>query len=179
MELPRELRQLEQMRCERQEWAASHYPFTEQGLLARFNPRIQSPPQTSPAAQADTLKPATVESPSSTPVDPLRHTPPTSHLGVADVSPVDVHGSRHPAAQAPVPATVSDLWKETCRKSSLSLGVGRGRTEVLMDTLGRGRPFRKEQASVPALPASGRGFLLRIAQAQKLQEHTGDVEISW
>ncbi|XP_076605202.1 piRNA biogenesis protein EXD1 [Chaetodon auriga] len=63
LELPPELRQLEQMRRERQEWAANHYPVTEQGLLARFNPRVQSPPQTPTAAQADSFKPATVDTP--------------------------------------------------------------------------------------------------------------------
>ncbi|XP_070834662.1 piRNA biogenesis protein EXD1 [Chaetodon trifascialis] len=63
LDLPQELRQLEQMRRERHEWAANHYPITEQGLLARFNPRVQSPLQTSPAEQADSLEPATVDTP--------------------------------------------------------------------------------------------------------------------
>ncbi|KAK7904946.1 hypothetical protein WMY93_017553 [Mugilogobius chulae] len=39
LELPKELRQLEQMRCDRQEWAAEQFPVTEKGLLDRFNPR--------------------------------------------------------------------------------------------------------------------------------------------
>ncbi|XP_055011816.1 piRNA biogenesis protein EXD1 [Boleophthalmus pectinirostris] len=40
LELPKELRQLEQMHCDRQEWAAEQFPVTEQGLLDRFNPRV-------------------------------------------------------------------------------------------------------------------------------------------
>lgn len=145
MELPRELRQLEQMRRERQEWAADHYPVTEQGLLARFNPRTESPSQTgAPAAEehgqtpADSFEPTDVDSP------PTQVDPPESPPGVTNVLSPD------PAAQAPGPAT-----------SLLSLGVGRGRTEALMDTLGRGRP-----PFIPALPPIGRGFLLQIPQDQ-------------
>lgn len=173
MELPGELRKLEQMRRERQEWAADHYPVTEQGLLARFSPRAQSPPQTSPETQgqsqtqADSFEPATVKSPSSTQVDPVLHNLPVSPQSVTDVSSFDVCASPDPAAQAPVPAAVSDLRKEmSVNIPPGPLGVGRGHTEVLMDTMGRGRPFWKEQSSVPALPAIGRGFLLQISQAQ-------------
>ncbi|KAK2826164.1 hypothetical protein Q5P01_020378 [Channa striata] len=76
LELPRELRQLEHMCRDRQQWAVDRYPVTDKGLLARFNPRNQSPSQTSPAAeeqchtgnqsQADSFQPAAVESPSLT-----------------------------------------------------------------------------------------------------------------
>ncbi len=172
MELPRELRQLEQMRRERQEWAAGRFPVTEQGLLSRFNPRTPSPSRTSPAAQecgqtqADSFEPVTVESPSSSQADRLLHKPPTSPSGVPT------------AAQAPVPASVSDLRKEMSVNSPPSLGVGRGHAEVLMDTMGRGRPFGKEQSSVPALPAIGRGFLLQMSQAQIPRESPGDMETS-
>lgn len=158
------------MRHERQEWAVGRYPVTEQGLLARFNPRTPSPPQASPAAQecgqtqADSFEPATVESPSSTQVDPLLHKPPTSPPRVPT------------ATQAPVPASVSHLRKEMSVNSPPSLVVGRGHAEVLMDTMGRGRPFGKEQSSVPALPAIGRGFLLQISQAQIPRESPGDME---
>ncbi|XP_008397579.1 piRNA biogenesis protein EXD1 isoform X4 [Poecilia reticulata] len=48
LELPKELRKLDEMRRERQEWACNRYPVTERGLLARFNPYPKS--QTSPAA---------------------------------------------------------------------------------------------------------------------------------
>ncbi|KAM9354869.1 piRNA biogenesis protein EXD1 [Pholidichthys leucotaenia] len=68
LELPKELRQLEEMRCERQEGAMSHYPITEQGLLARFSPKHQASSQASPAgveSQAQTSEITAVESPSS------------------------------------------------------------------------------------------------------------------
>uniref|UniRef100_W5LUA5 3'-5' exonuclease domain-containing protein n=1 Tax=Astyanax mexicanus TaxID=7994 RepID=W5LUA5_ASTMX len=39
LELPRELRELEVIRQERQEWAVGHYPVTEDGLLERYKPR--------------------------------------------------------------------------------------------------------------------------------------------
>ncbi|XP_043999477.1 piRNA biogenesis protein EXD1 [Gambusia affinis] len=48
LELPKELRKLDEMRRERQEWACNRYPVTERGLLARFNPYPKS--QTTPAA---------------------------------------------------------------------------------------------------------------------------------
>lgn len=178
MELPGELRQLEQIRRERQEWAADHYPVTEQGLLARFNPRTQSQPQASPAAQEHSqasFEPATVESPSSTQADPLLHKPPTSPQRATGVSSVEAHASPDPAAQAPVPATATDPRKQVFVNSPLSLGVGRGHTEVLMDTAGRGWPFGKE-SSTPALPALGRGFLLQMSQAQIPRESTGGME---
>ncbi|XP_033967788.1 piRNA biogenesis protein EXD1 [Pseudochaenichthys georgianus] len=159
LELPRELRQLEQMRIEQQKWAADRFPATEQGLLARFNPRTQSPSQTSPAAeehghrQAESFEPAADESPPQ--ADPPLLEPPKSSPRVASVSP-------DTAPQAPVP----DLRKQMSVNSPLSLGVSRGCTEGPMDTMGRGMTFGKEQSSIPALPAMGRGFLLQISQDQ-------------
>ncbi|XP_059209347.1 piRNA biogenesis protein EXD1 [Centropristis striata] len=162
LELPRELRQLEQMHRERQEWAVDHYPVTEQGLLARFNPRSQSPAQTSPAAeehnQADSSEPTTLESQ----VDTVLHKPPNSVLSV------DAHVSPDPTA-----ATVSDLRRQMSVSSPLSQGVGRGRADALMDTMGRGRPVGKEQSSIRALSAIGRGFLLQISQDQIPRECMG------
>lgn len=173
-ELPEELRQLEQMRCERQEWAADYYPVTEQGLLARFNPRTsQSPSQNLPAAntQPGSFEPATVES--STEADPLLHQAPTSPSRVNDVS--SAQSVDDPTAQDSVPATVSDLRKRIS-VSPLSLGVGRGRSEILMETLGRGTSFGKEKSSIQALPAIGRGFLLQIPQAQIPRQSAGDIK---
>ncbi|KAI9516060.1 hypothetical protein NQZ68_020588 [Dissostichus eleginoides] len=159
LELPKELRQLEQMRIERQKWAADRFPATERGLLARFNPRTQSPSQTSPAAeehghrQAESFEPAADESPPQ--ADPPLHEPPKSPPRVASVSP-------DTAPQAPVP----DLRKQMSVNSPLSLGVSRGCTEGPMDTMGRGMTFGKEQSSISALPGMGRGFLLHISQDQ-------------
>lgn len=155
MELPGELRKLEQMRQERQEWATKYYPVTEQGLLARFSPR--SLPKTSPQtpgqgqAQADSLEPATGKSSPSTQVDPVLHNLSASPLTVPSYS------------ASGVCTSPSGLKKE---KPPRPLGVGRGHTEVPMDTMGRGMPIGKEKSSVPALPTIGRGFLLQISQAQ-------------
>ncbi|XP_035529299.1 piRNA biogenesis protein EXD1 isoform X2 [Morone saxatilis] len=174
LDLPRELKQLEQMRHDRQEWAADHYAVTEQGLLARFNPKSQPPPQTSTAAQehcqtqADSSEPA----PASTQVDLSPHKPPTGPPRDTIVSSVDVQASPDPAALAQVTAIVSDLRAEMTVSSPLSVGVGRGRTEAPICTMGRGRPFGKEQSSVLALPSTGRGFLLQITQAQIPREST-------
>ncbi|XP_044231921.1 piRNA biogenesis protein EXD1 isoform X1 [Thunnus albacares] len=169
LELPRELRQLEQMRCNRQQWAADHYPVTEQGLLARFNPQTtKTPSKISPAADTkpDSFEPATVESPSSTHVDCLLHQPLTRVTDVSSAQSVD-----DPTAQDPVPAaTVSDLRKQMS-VSPLSLGIGRGRTEVQMETVGRGR-----RSSIRALPAIGRGFLLQIPPSQIPRGSTGDMK---
>ncbi|KAE8289820.1 piRNA biogenesis protein EXD1 [Larimichthys crocea] len=146
-ELPRQLRQLEQMRSERQEWAAALYPVTEQGLLDRFNPRPQSQRQTSPAVlehsqtQAESFEPA-----SSTQVDLPLHEPPTS-------PPRDTHASLDSASQPPVPAALSDFREEVSVDSPPSLSVGRGRTE--MDTMGRGRSF---ESLSPSLSQSFRSF---------------------
>ncbi|XP_053191142.1 piRNA biogenesis protein EXD1-like [Scomber japonicus] len=175
LELPRELRQLEQMRCERQEWAADQYPVTEKGLLARFYPRTnKTPSHTSPAgdAQPDSFEPATVESPSSTQVDSRLQRPPTRPSRVTDVS--SAQSVDAPTTQDPVPATESDLSKEV---SGLSLGVGRGRTEVVMETVGRGRSFGKEQSCIQTLPAIGRGFLLQIPPAQIPIERDRDMKV--
>ncbi|KAM7375733.1 hypothetical protein PAMP_005512 [Pampus punctatissimus] len=159
LELPRDLRQLEQMRCKRQQWAADRYPVTEQGLLDRFNPRATQAP--------------TVESPSSIQVDPLLHQIPTSPSRATDVS--SAQSVDDPTAQDPVPATVSDLRKQVF-VSPLSLGAGRGRTEVLMESVGRGRRCGKEQSSIQALPAVGRGFLLQMPLTQVCRESTGDLK---
>ncbi|XP_033499276.2 piRNA biogenesis protein EXD1 [Epinephelus lanceolatus] len=171
LELPKELRGLEQMRHERQEWAADRYPVTESGLLDRFNPRNQPPSQTSPAAeeqsqtQQESFEPDTEESPSSTQVDPLLHKPPMSPPRVTTVSSVDAHASPDPAAQDSVQSVTSPL----------SVGVGRGCTQVLMDTMGRGRPSGKEQSSIPASPA-GRGFLLQMLHNQLSKEITAEMK---
>ncbi|XP_075964748.1 piRNA biogenesis protein EXD1 [Anarhichas minor] len=173
LELPRELRQLQKMRCERQEWAADRYPVTEHGLLDRFHLRTRSPSQTLPAAEEHSQQHATVESPSQ--VEPLPPKSPTSPPRANNVLPVDVRASPDSADQPPVPANASDLGKQLSVNSPLSPGAGRGRTEVPMDTTGRGRPFGKEQSSIPALRAFGRGFLLQIPQEQSPRESMGDV----
>ncbi|XP_034381224.1 piRNA biogenesis protein EXD1 [Cyclopterus lumpus] len=173
LELPRELRQLEVMRRERQEWAADHYHVTEQGLLDRYNLRAPSPMQTLPAAEVNGQQHATVELPSQ--VDPLLFKSPTSPRRANNMLSVDVCASPDSADQPPVPGNLSDLGEQMSVNSSLSLVGGRGCTEVLMNTAGRGSPFGKEQSSIPALRAFGRGFLLQTSQDQVPRESIGDV----
>lgn len=90
------------MHHERQEWAAHHYPMTEQGLLDRFNPRPKSPSQTSPTPEEDTqmqtasCEPANVQSPSSAqPAPPLSQSP-TSAPELESVSSVGALASPAP-----------------------------------------------------------------------------------
>ncbi|KAK2891696.1 piRNA biogenesis protein EXD1 [Channa argus] len=169
LELPRELRQLEQMHCERQQWAIDHYPITEKGLLARFNPRNQSQSQTSPAAkeqshtntqsrtQADSVQTVAVESLYLTQMDCKQ--PLMSQFKSSDVSSeqsADDHASHVLPTQAPVQGTVSDLRKEMSSVNNLSVGEGRGHK---MNIKGRGRPFGREQPTLSSLPAIGRGVL--------------------
>uniref|UniRef100_A0A7N9AQ72 3'-5' exonuclease domain-containing protein n=1 Tax=Mastacembelus armatus TaxID=205130 RepID=A0A7N9AQ72_9TELE len=176
LELPRELKQLKQMYCERQKQAIDLYPVTEQGLLARFNPRTQPPSQTSPVSLTQGN---CVESPPSAQVDVLSCQSPTSPLKSTDASSaqsVEVNISPDSPAQASVPETVPDLRKQMSPASNLPVGVGRGCRELLMDTISRGRSLGTEQSVLSALPAMGRGFPLQIPPAQILQEYTGDMK---
>ncbi|KAM4723453.1 piRNA biogenesis protein EXD1 [Anableps anableps] len=60
LELPKELRKLDEMRSERQEWARKHYPVTGRGLLARFNPYPKS--EATPAADGhSSMQPDSLE----------------------------------------------------------------------------------------------------------------------
>lgn len=150
MELPRELRQLEKMYSKRKEWAANHYPITEQGLLARFNPRAQSQSQTAPAAEvqgqtpADSFKCATVESQTTAQVNLLQQLPMTSFQ------------SNNALLNLP--------------------GGDRGSSEVQKGTVGRGRHSVNERSAFSSLAALGRGFLLQMPPAQLTQERTGDMK---
>ncbi|TNN87302.1 piRNA biogenesis protein EXD1 [Liparis tanakae] len=135
LELPGELRQLEEMRRERKEWAADHYPVTQQGLLDRFHPRARPPSQTLPAAEVNSQQCATVELPSQ--VDPLLSKFPTGPRGANGVLSVDVCASPGSAEQPPVPANSSDLGEQVSANSSMSLGAGRGYTETSQDQVPR------------------------------------------
>ncbi|XP_041668113.1 piRNA biogenesis protein EXD1 [Cheilinus undulatus] len=165
LELPKVLRQIEQIRCEKQEWAAALYPVTEKGLLDRFNPRPQTPSNTSPAAeqhrQTD-AEPQTVQSPSLQPVDLSHPKPPPSPPEDPCVPSVDVPVS----SQVPSLTAATDLSTQMSANIPPFVRVGRGCTESLMDATGRGRPLGKDSSvpSVSALPAIGRGFLLQMSQ---------------
>lgn len=142
--LPPELRELERMPQERREQAVNRYPVNEQGLLTRFSPRAQPPPQASPAAQE--------------PIDTEAHLgEPSSSLKQLDLFlPSDVCVSTKPEKPAPA----SELGKKTPIKVP-PLAVGRGHTEMSVDACG-GRPFGNVQSSFS--PTVGRGYLLHMSQ---------------
>jgi len=168
------------MRRERQELATSHYPVTEEGLLARFYPHPQLSSQTAPVAedqsktQPDCFEPATV--PSSPQMNPLVHQNAHSPSSVTTVSSGDVHASFSPPAQYMEPATVLHHKKEMFSNSTLSAGVDRGCKESQMEMMGRGRSFGKEPSSSQVLPSIGRGFLLHIPPPQISREHSEDIK---
>ncbi|KAF6731614.1 Exonuclease 3'-5' domain-containing protein 1 [Oryzias melastigma] len=139
-ELPPEIKQWDEMRLKRREWATGRYPVTEQGLLVRFSPLPQpSSPVTSPSSQerrTQTGRPLSVPS--------------------ADTS---INPSAQPASAG------SRLTQETSGDCSPPAGVKGCRQDQLI-TKGRGRPFPKE-SSVPVLPSIGRGFLLDVLQTPR------------
>lgn len=153
--MPPELRELERMPQERREQAINRYPVNEQGLLTRFSPRAQPPPQTSPAAQEPNYTEAHLVEPSS------------SSLKELDlVLSSDVCVSTKPKAQALKPAPASDLGKKTpMNVPPVPLGVGRGHTVMSIDACG-GRPFGNVQSSFNPMPTMGRGYLLHMSQTQ-------------
>lgn len=139
---------------ERREQAINRYPVNEQGLLARFSPQAQPPPQTSPAAQ----EPVYAEAPL---------VEPSSSLKQLDlVLPSDVCVSTKPKAQTLQPAPASDLGKKTpVGVPPVPLGAGRGHRAMSVDGCG-GRPFGKVQSSFNPMPAVGRGHLLHMSHTQ-------------
>ncbi|XP_035024776.1 piRNA biogenesis protein EXD1 [Hippoglossus stenolepis] len=166
LELPTELKQLQQMHLERHKWAADHYPVTEQGLLARFKRQTKIPSQPSPATeevsqtQTGSCEPATVESPSAAQLDRLSNQKPTPPQSVSSL---DVHAS-------------PDLPPQVSPVSPLTVGIGRGCTDLLMNTIGRGRPVGKEQSAQYVLPAIGRGLFFQMPSAQIPGASTGDIK---
>ncbi|KAM6912273.1 LOW QUALITY PROTEIN: piRNA biogenesis protein EXD1 [Xenentodon cancila] len=174
-ELPRELRQLSEMRRERQEWAAGLFPITEQGLLARFNPHPQQQPsQTSPAendhsgAEPESFDPGVVKLPPPPEMDPLDNGQTTFPPSVTRASSVDDSAFSNPPSQLPTPTTTteSEVIKEMSASHPLSTDVDRGCNEAPADMMGRGKPFGKEQGSFSVLPSIGRGFLLQLPPCQ-------------
>ena len=184
LELPRELRQLNEMRRERQEWAAGRYPVIEQGLLARFNPHPELSSQTSPAendqseAEPESFKPKTVKLPSPPQMDPLVNQQTTCPSSVSSVSPVDENASSDPPSQFQALTTGSDVIKEISASRPLSRDVDERSEEAQIDMMGRGRPFGKKQASVSVLPSIGRGFLLQFPPPEFPGQSTRNISAS-
>lgn len=153
-DLPPELRELEQIPQERRERAINRYPLNEQGLLIRFSPRAQPPPQTSPAAQEPINTEARSEEPSS----------PSKPQDL--VLPPDDCDSTKSNGQALQPAPASELGKETPVSVPLvPLGVGRGHTMMSVDACGA-RPFGNVQSSFGPMPTIGRGNSLHMLDTQ-------------
>lgn len=152
--MPPELRELEQLPQKRRDQAVNRYPVNEQGLLIRFSPRAQPPPQTSPAAQVPTYTEAHLVEPSSS----LKQLDP--------VLPSDVCAFTKPKAQKLKPAPASD----PCTKTPINvplvpLVVGRGHTETSIHACG-GRAVGNAQSSFRPMPTMGRGYLLHMSQTQ-------------
>lgn len=151
--LPPELRELERMPQERRKRAIKYYPVNEQGLLIRFSPRAQPPPQTSPAAQEPINTEAPLVEPSSS----------SKHPDL--VLPTDVCDSTKPKDQALQPAPPSELGKKTPINVPLVLvGVGRGQT-MSVDA-GGARPFGNVQSSFNPMPTIGRGYSPHMLHTQ-------------
>lgn len=164
LELPKELRQLDEMRLERQEWANRHYPVTEDGLLDRFNPHPKSESQTSPAA----------EDHSSTLTEPADLTSSQTDQQTMCVPSVGVHTSSNPPAESLSSVLMSTIeGKMSVNRPPFEV-LDKGLTGEQVNVMGRGWLFKKEQSSLPVLPSVGRGFLLQKALSQDPKESVGD-----
>ncbi|XP_034015823.1 piRNA biogenesis protein EXD1 [Thalassophryne amazonica] len=167
LELPKELRQLQEMRRERREWAAARYPITEKGLLARFEPQPQSPPQTS----------ASHEETSSEQMDLLQHQSAPEPCLVSEDPSLKSEGGHltlKQASQDPSPTTGPYLREMMSVSSPLTLAAVRGPSVV---TVGRGRFFDGDQQP-SAFPSMGRGFILQASPAQLQGEIPGHKKTS-
>ncbi|XP_047201291.1 piRNA biogenesis protein EXD1 isoform X1 [Girardinichthys multiradiatus] len=142
LELPKELKQLDEMRSERRECACKHYPVTERGLLARFSPYPKS--ETIPAADGHSSKSDSLEVGVPAPHPLPKIVPPDiqqtlRRLSVTSVSSLDASGSP---------------------QNEISTNCN----QVQVDVMGRGRHFGNEPSAVPSFPSIGRGFLLQRPQ---------------
>uniref|UniRef100_A0A3Q2ZEN0 Exonuclease 3'-5' domain containing 1 n=2 Tax=Kryptolebias marmoratus TaxID=37003 RepID=A0A3Q2ZEN0_KRYMA len=167
LDLPKELRQLDEMRLERQEWASRHYPVTERGLLARFNPHPQSESQTSPAGEdhtntlPDASNPAAADPPSAPQTDPLLNQQTTSISSTTSMPTVGVPTSSNPPAESLSSARMFNNEKDMPVTRPPPEGVDKGFTGVQMNGMGRGWLLGKDQSSLPTLPSIARGFLFK------------------
>lgn len=163
------------MRLERQEWANSHYPVTEDGLLARFNPHPKSESQTYPAAEdhSSTLtEPADLTSSPQT--DPPLNQQTTCTSSIVSMPSVGVHTSSNPPAEPLSSAVMSNNEGNVSVNRPPSRGLYKGLPGEQVNVMGRGRLFKKEQSSLLVLPSVGRGFLLQKALSQDPKEKVGD-----
>lgn len=163
LELPEQLRKLEQMRCERQQWASEHYAVTERGLLDRFSPRASAEKRQQEDEEAKSCQPASTKPAASEKVCPASasaHQPVSPQSVAADSSfnimalPDSLDHSSNPTM-----AARRDLRPAVSSESS------GGPTKMLSRLLAPGKLCGQKQSPAPAQSA-GRGFLLHMPQAQ-------------
>lgn len=155
MDLPKELRQLDTMRSERQERARKKFPVTEIGLLARFSP-YSSPETTAADGYSDTWSDSLEAGAAAS--HPSKKTDPPDTQQILSVSSLAASSKPRAALFNPQP----EMSKNTPPTASLN----KESNLVQVDMMGRGSQLRKEQSSVPVLPSIGRGFLLQKPQPQ-------------
>ncbi|XP_075874390.1 piRNA biogenesis protein EXD1 isoform X2 [Nelusetta ayraudi] len=162
LELPDELRKLEQMHNERQQWACEHYAITERGLLTRFGPQPSPETRQQEDKEAGSRQPASTRRPATVKVCPAPTCQPVSPRSVA------AHSSLKSIVS---PDSVDQDLKATMaarndlRSGNISIACPGGTAKRLLERLDRGRVFGQPQSPAPAQSA-GRGFLLHMSQAQ-------------
>lgn len=157
LELPKELRQLDEMRSERQERARKRYPVTEQGLLDRFNPYPDS--ETTPAADGHSNTQSHSLEVDATPCLSSKMDPPDP---LQDPSVSRDHS----------PDASSEPQKEIPTNTHLPATLN----EEVKCMMGRGWQIVKEQSSTPFLPSFGRGFPLQKSHPQIPGEGAGGIK---
>lgn len=163
LELPDELRKLEQMRRERHQWASEHYAVTERGLLDRFAPRASPEKRRQGDNEAASHQPARTKPPASEEVCPAPTSTdqPVSPSCVAADSSFNIVALPHPADQNAKPTIAA---RRDLRSAVLSEPPP-GPAKMPLQRLAQGKVVEQQQPPAPALSA-GRGFLLHMSQAQ-------------
>lgn len=163
LDLPNQLRKLEQMRCERRQWALEHYAVTEQGLLDRFGPgaslkKRQQEDEVSESCQAASTKPAASEKVCPAPASAHQ---PVSPQSVAADSSVNIAALPDPVDQTSKPTMAA---RRDLRPAARSGSPG-GPTKMPLQLLAQGKLCGQQQPPAP-LRSAGRGFLLHMSQSQ-------------
>ncbi|XP_038147435.1 piRNA biogenesis protein EXD1 isoform X2 [Cyprinodon tularosa] len=157
LELPKELRQLDEMRSERQERARKRYPVTEQGLLDRFNPYPDS--ETTPAADG--------------------HSNTQSHSLEVDATPC-LSSKMDPPDPLQDPSVSRDHFPDASSEPQKEIPTNTHLPATLNEEvkcmMGRGWQIVKEQSSTPFLPSFGRGFPLQKSHPQIPGEGAGGIK---
>lgn len=165
LDLPDELRKLEQMRCERRQWASDHYAVTEQGLLDRFGPRASPAKRRQGDKESESRQAASTKPPASEEVclaTASAHQPASPQRVAADSS-FNMMALPDSVDQSTKPTTAArrDL------RSAVSSEPPGGPTKMPLQLLAQRKLSGQQlqQTPTPALSA-GRGFLLHMSHAQ-------------